>query len=174
MIPGSGKNEESMPDNLITLTCPNCGGKLQALPGDEHYVCSHCGTELRVNGSPAIAQLQQNVTQMQATLQDINVRTRSTEAAQVLPGLIASLAHISQRIQENGRVLLTSLVVLGFGFFLSRVLIFSSDSGLIRYLPTSLLAIGGGAFFFSLYRLISLLGQHSSLEDSIRRYRDRL
>ena len=161
-------------NDLINLTCPNCGGKLDAAGGEDQYVCSHCGTEFRAKDSPVLTRLQQNVAQMQAALSDIQVRTRSTAAAQALPGLVVSMNQINQRIQENGRILLTSLLVFGFGFFLSRVLIFSAGSGFIRYLPAGLIAIGAAAFFFSLYRLVSLLGQRSSLEDSIRRYRDRI
>lgn len=32
-------------DDLITLTCPSCGGKLQVNPHAASLVCQHCGTE---------------------------------------------------------------------------------------------------------------------------------
>lgn len=33
---------------LIELTCPNCGGKLEWVAGADQLVCPHCGTELVV------------------------------------------------------------------------------------------------------------------------------
>jgi DNA-directed RNA polymerase subunit RPC12/RpoP len=31
--------------NLITLTCPSCGGRLEVTNNTERYVCAHCGNE---------------------------------------------------------------------------------------------------------------------------------
>ena len=30
---------------LITLTCPSCGGKLQVSPNTSVLICQHCGIE---------------------------------------------------------------------------------------------------------------------------------
>ena len=44
----SFQGKEPMSD-LITLTCPSCGGKLQVNPNATMLVCEHCGTEHMVH-----------------------------------------------------------------------------------------------------------------------------
>jgi predicted RNA-binding Zn-ribbon protein involved in translation (DUF1610 family) len=31
--------------DFVTLTCPNCGGKLQITPDINRFACTHCGNE---------------------------------------------------------------------------------------------------------------------------------
>ncbi len=42
---------------LVTLTCPTCGARLQITQGSTRYVCDHCGNEyvVRSNGDAALA-----------------------------------------------------------------------------------------------------------------------
>jgi primosomal protein N' len=45
-----------MPD-LVTLSCPTCGGKLQITDDIHRFACSHCGNEHIVNRSGGIVSI---------------------------------------------------------------------------------------------------------------------
>jgi len=44
--------------NIITLTCPTCGGKLQITPDIDRFACAHCGNEHIVKRSEGLVALQ--------------------------------------------------------------------------------------------------------------------
>ncbi len=43
--------------DFVTLSCPNCGGKLQVTPDIDRFACSHCGVEQIVKRGGGIISL---------------------------------------------------------------------------------------------------------------------
>ncbi len=78
-----------MPD-LITLTCPTCGGKLQITPDIERFACTHCGNEHLVRRGAGIVSLAPVVASMDG-LRRATDRTASELAIRRLKEEIAAL-----------------------------------------------------------------------------------
>ena len=141
-----------LPNPLITLNCPNCGGTLLSA-GVGRYVCSYCGTEHSLRDHPDwLHSLQENLDQLKTQLSDVQSNSRVAAASQQLPGLLIGLGQINQALQAWARAGFVSLLVLGVGYFLNRHLIFAPGSGLIRFLPLGVMALGGLAFGYILVR----------------------
>ena len=102
-----------MPNPLITLNCPNCGGTLVSA-GADRYVCSYCGSEHRLRDHPDWLQsLQENLDHLKTQLSDVQSNSRVAAAAQQLPGLLISLRQLTQTLQAWARAAFVSLLVLG-------------------------------------------------------------
>ncbi|MCE5209713.1 MAG: hypothetical protein LLG42_15580 [Chloroflexi bacterium] len=63
--------------DFVSLTCPNCGEKLQ-MPNDvDRFVCGHCGTEQLVDKTAselAIKKLEQEITNLSEIIQETTSR----------------------------------------------------------------------------------------------------
>lgn len=161
-----------LPNPLITLNCPNCGGTLVSA-GAGRYVCAYCGTEHSLRDHPDWLQsLQENLDQLKTQLSDVQSNSRVAAASQQLPGLLIGLGQINQALQAWARAGFVSLLVLGVGYFLNRHLIFAPGSGLIRFLPLSVMALGGLAFGYILVRWTLEFRKRAHLLQQIERCRD--
>ncbi|HWQ03775.1 MAG TPA: hypothetical protein VN452_00305 [Longilinea sp.] len=161
-----------MPTQLITLNCPNCGGILQAA-GQDTYTCSYCGATHRLSDHPDwLQRLQENIDQLNSDLKNLQTTSCLTASAQALPGLLAEMGQISQALQARGRAVFISLLVFGLGYFLNRWLIFTPDSGWIRYLPVAVMVLGGLGFLYTLTRTILLIQQRNQVNQQIEQCRE--
>ena len=161
-----------LPDPLITLNCPNCGGTLQA-SGQDTYTCSYCGATHRLRDHPDwLKKLQDNIDQLNSDLKTLQSTSSISLSAQALPGLLAELGQILQAIQARGRAIFISLLVTGLGYFLQRWLIFPPDSGWIRYLPLTVMVLGGAAFLYTLVRTFLLVRQRNQVNQQIEQCRE--
>ncbi|NMC86137.1 MAG: zinc-ribbon domain-containing protein [Anaerolineaceae bacterium] len=66
-LPRSGQSD------FITLSCPNCGGKLQITPDIERFACQYCGYEHIVRRNGGIVSLEPVVRVMQNIDANINL-----------------------------------------------------------------------------------------------------
>ncbi|GAP13484.1 hypothetical protein LARV_01238 [Longilinea arvoryzae] len=161
-----------MPTPLITLTCPNCGGTLESA-GQDSYVCPYCGAIHRLSDHPDwMKELQKNFDQVKSELNDLQTNSRRVVSAQALPGLLIKLGQLSATLKERTRVIFVSLLVFGMGYFLRRWLVFTPDSGWIRFLPDGLMILGGLALIYISARTILLLRQRAQLNREIERCRE--
>lgn len=156
-----------MPTQLITLNCPNCGGILQAA-GQDTYTCPYCGATHKLSDHPDwLHRLQENIDQLNSDLKTLQSNSRITSSAQALPGLLVELGQISQALQARGRAIFISLLVFGLGYFLNRWLIFTPDSGWIRYLPVAVMVLGALAFLYTMVRTLLLVRQQNQVNQQI-------
>lgn len=161
-----------MPIPLITLTCPNCGGTLESA-GQDTYVCKYCGAVHRLRDHPDwLKNLQENLDQLKSELTSLQSSSRIAASAQALPGLLIGLEQLSRALQARARALFISVLVFGLGYFLRRWLVFSPESGLIRYLPIAIMLLGGLALIYVLARTLVLLRQRRQLNQEIERCRE--
>lgn len=161
-----------LPTPLITLTCPNCGGPLESA-GQDSYVCPYCGTIHRLSDHPDwMKKLQENFDQVKSELADLQTNSRQVVSAQALPGLLIQHEQLSKSLTDRIRVNFISLLVFGIGYFLKRWLIFTPESGWIRFLPDGLMVLGGLALAYILARTILLLRQRARLIQEIERCRE--
>jgi hypothetical protein len=84
--------------NYVSLTCPNCGGKLEITEEIERFACSHCGNEHIVNRGVGIVSLAP-VTQQ---LSQIQVGTDKTAAELAILRLRNELLDIDNEIINLG------------------------------------------------------------------------
>jgi predicted RNA-binding Zn-ribbon protein involved in translation (DUF1610 family) len=75
--------------NLITLTCPSCGGRLEVTNNTERYVCAHCGNSHIVDpseraeslaGEVEQMRLRMDIRQMEENLKTLRERRAAIEA----------------------------------------------------------------------------------------------
>lgn len=161
-----------MPNPLITLNCPNCGGTLGSA-GQETYVCSYCGTVHRLRDHPDwLKSLQENLDQLKVQLTDLQNNRRVAAAAQELPSLLLEQEHLTHAMRVWARAGFVSLLVLGVGYFLNQHLVFSPGSGWIRLLPVGTMLLGGLAAGYILVRFILIMRNRANLKQRIERCRD--
>lgn len=150
-------------NNLLELTCSKCGARLDAGSQPGWFVCSHCGSAYREPEPDGMEKLQEGMQRVEARLQDVQARVQR----QSLPMLFEERARFSRQILEHARLMFTSMAVFGFGFFLNKVLIFSPNSGWIRYLPDGVMLIGAGVFAWALVQVILVSRKRATLERGI-------
>ena len=161
-----------LPNPLITLNCPNCGGTLVSA-GADRYVCSYCGSEHRLRDHPDWLQsLQENLDHLKTQLSDVQSNSRVAAAAQQLPGLLISLRQLTQTLQAWARAAFVSLLVLGVGYFLNRHLIFEPGAGWIRFMPPGIMALGGLSIGYILVRSTLEFRKRAHILQQIERCRN--
>lgn len=161
-----------MPNPLITLNCPNCGGTLESA-GQDTYVCSYCGAVHRLRDHPDwLKSLQENLDQLKAQLTDLQNNRRVAAAAHELPSLLLEREHLTQSMRVWARAGFVSLLVLGVGYFLNQHLVFSPGSSWIRFLPAGSMLLGGLALSYFMVRFILIMRTRAHLKQSIERCRD--
>ncbi len=161
-----------LPTPLITLTCPNCGGTLESA-GQDSYVCPYCGALHRLSDHPDwMKKIQENFDQVKSELANLQTSSRQVVSAQALPGLLIRHEQLSKSLYERARAFFVSLLAFGMGYFLQRWLVFSPDSGWLRYLPVGLMILGGLAMTYILVRTALLLRQRARLNQEIERCRE--
>ena len=147
-------------NNLLDLTCSKCGARLEAGSQPGWFVCSHCGAAYREPEPAGMEELQEGMQRVEARLQDVQARVQR----QSLPMLQEQRARLSSQIVQHARLMVTSLAVFGFGFFISRVFIFSPNSGWIRFLPAGVMLVGAGVFTWALVQVIQANRKRAELD----------
>lgn len=82
--------------NFVTLTCPNCGGKLQITEDIDKFACTHCGNEhvvIRREGIVSIAPLTDE-------LQKIKRGTDKTAAELAIVRLKYELQEVELKVNQ--------------------------------------------------------------------------
>lgn len=141
-----------MTSDWIALTCPHCGGKLEAAAQRGHFACSHCGREQILNQGENLEEMAARLSQMQA---QIGALQRQQEA-NLLPVLAMEVERLSRQLQGQNRVLFSSLVVFFIGFMIRQVLIFPPEAGLWRFFAPAVMWVGAGVFLYTTYSAIRL------------------
>jgi DNA-directed RNA polymerase subunit RPC12/RpoP len=113
--------------NLITLTCPSCGGRLEITNNTERYVCAHCGNSHIVDPIRQIVQLK---AQLKALTTEKDIQrvqeeiTDLTKQRQQLRGDLADLQSKDEFYRELvhiiplGMVAGPAVAALGLAFIL--------------------------------------------------------
>lgn len=123
-----------MPDTF-TLTCPNCGGKLEITKDIDRFVCVHCGTEQIVNRAGGIISLKPIMDDISREV--VNVakgasHTASELALRRLDGEILELrkelGNVRLRLEKykyrkNNRDISKPILIIGLVIFLFSIFI---------------------------------------------------
>lgn len=124
--------------NLITLTCPSCGGRLEITNNTERYVCVHCGNAHLIDPSERVDSLMNEV-----EILKYDERIRKAEAE--LASLVArqrrdwqTLETAEAQLAEYRTKKITGLLTSGVGAVLILI-------GL-AYQPLGVMILGGAAF----------------------------
>jgi ribosomal protein S27AE len=120
-LPRSGQSD------FITLSCPNCGGKLQITPDIERFACQYCGYEHIVRRSGGIVSLEPVVRVMQNIDANINLvgvgvnRLGATSekqiAEQTIMRLKAEIAELNKQIGSYYDASQTAMILGGILLF---------------------------------------------------------
>ena len=145
--------------DFITLTCPNCGGKLEITKDLQQFACAHCGTEHRVNRSASVISLTPFVDGIKKV--QIGVDKTASELAIVrLKDEIALLENEYEDKYSYRNWLIKTIIVWGIGslvgiFFLVRGIQFSS---------TSLIIIGIIVAGFGIFQVYKFYSEYIALD----------
>lgn len=82
--------------DIIQLTCPNCGGKLQVTQDLERFACAYCGSEHHVKRSGGVASLAPAMD----SLAKIKARVEKTESELALQRLREETAEIKAKLDD--------------------------------------------------------------------------
>lgn len=67
---------------VVSLSCPNCGGKLQITPDIEKFACAYCGRELVVNRGEGIVSIKPVLEKIAAVSKSLDqVKTTGEQTA---------------------------------------------------------------------------------------------
>lgn len=130
--------------DLITLSCPSCGGKLEITEDVQQFACAHCGTEHRVNRSASIVSLSPLVEGIRNVQSGVD-KTASELAIKRLKGEIASLEK--EYTKKHGSRNEIVLRMVGWGIV-----------GLVGVFPLVMAAQYGEFFTFAIGLIISGFG----------------
>lgn len=90
--------------NFITLTCPQCGGKLQAAPDAERALCVNCGAEHLIQRGGGILTLQPLIhAAQQARVQSESVRDVTGQILQDVAGSHQSVWQQAGTYEDSTR-----------------------------------------------------------------------
>lgn len=110
--------------NIVTLTCPNCGGKLQISKDLERFACEYCGNEHIVKRSggvvslaPVMESLAKIETKVDKTASELAVRRLREEIA----GLDKKLddAHYANQVTLGAALIVGGGIAIFLGTSLS-------------------------------------------------------
>ncbi len=151
--------------DFITLTCPNCGGRLQITDDVERFACAFCGVEHIVRRSGGVVTLKPIV----EGLAKVQVGVDKTASELAITRLGAEIARIEEQIQNLNASHYRQLAELDLESKISaqktkpRDVAWASDIPL-RKLLTGLVLLFALLFFI----LVILTGQGADSEDSPR------
>jgi len=110
--------------DLITLSCPNCGGKLEITPDIERFACGHCGREHIVKRSGGIVALSPVVDAIKKVEVGVNKTASELALARLdrdIRELQAQRAQVLAGMPEPGATL---LIIGGLSGFFGLALLF--------------------------------------------------
>lgn len=103
--------------DFVTLSCPNCGGKLQITNDLERFACSYCGTEQIVRRSGGIIALAPIVYEISKVKAGVD-KTAAELAIKRLKEEINDLQNQYSTLYSERSSSTTGLVIVGLGVFL--------------------------------------------------------
>ena len=145
--------------DFVTLSCPNCGGKLEITSDIERFACAYCGQEQLVNRGhgivtlkPVLDQLgavkrsvERNVEASERVANELALQRIRKEKAEAEVALKATLEQIRERNGAVNNIFVIGLLLIAGGIlgFVSKL---STDAGI--GLVCLIIGIPIGAFFF--------------------------
>lgn len=92
------------PSDFITLSCPNCGGRLQITQDMERFACQFCGMEhlVRRSGSAvSLAPVLEGLKRVEGKFDQVQVSSDRLAAEQTLQRLRAEVVKIEKQAAEK-------------------------------------------------------------------------
>jgi hypothetical protein len=92
-------------DNLITLTCPTCGGKLQITKDIERFACGYCGNEhivKRGGGIVSLAPVTESLNNIKAGVDKTASELAIKRIREEILSIVNEIAKIKKQVLERG------------------------------------------------------------------------
>jgi len=154
--------------DFVTLTCPNCGGKLEITNDIERFACSYCGTEHVVRRSGGVVSLIAIVDGLKGVKTGVD-KTASELAIKRLEGELNNLISNRTRVRKHtGKpsIFLSLGATLLIGFLCSFIFVLAENLPIFNTILTIVLFVLGNAL---LYRGISLIrSENKAYRQNIR------
>lgn len=116
--------------SFVTLSCPNCGGKLQVTNNIDRFACAHCGKEhivLRSGGTVSLQPVLDKIGEVKQSIDSLKgVTARGASASERTAAELAlqRLAQQKKSIDIIGKIgMFMILMGLGIGFGYNNYLI---------------------------------------------------
>ena len=87
--------------DFITLSCPNCGGKLEITPDMERFACKYCGMEHLVNragGSVSLAPVVEGLKRVETKFDRVLTGSDRLAAEQTIQRLKAEIPELEKQV----------------------------------------------------------------------------
>jgi hypothetical protein len=135
--------------NIINLTCPKCGGKLQITNDIDHFSCGYCGNELiiqRSGGAITVAPIVEGLKEVKVGVD----KTASELAIKRLEGEIAYLFAQRANVATHSSCVIL-IGVIGFFFLFSSILafLFGLSDGGVASLLVALLVLAPTVYLYN-------------------------
>lgn len=123
-----------MPDSF-TLTCPNCGGKLEITNDIDRFVCAHCGTEHLVNRTGGIISLKPLLDDISREVGNVAKGASNTASELALKRLDGEISQLQRELgnvrvkimkydyRKNTRAVGKPVLIIGFVLTLLSLII---------------------------------------------------
>jgi predicted RNA-binding Zn-ribbon protein involved in translation (DUF1610 family) len=157
--------------DFITLSCPNCGGKLEITPDMERFTCQFCGNEhivRRTAGAVSLAPVVEGLKRVETKFDQVLTGSDRLAAEQTIQrlkdeiqALTTQMAEKAQYIQGNSKGSLVGWIILLVGSLpvcLASSFIFNADDRYIRWMGWCFVV---GAVLMLMSGLIAVLVQTS-------------
>lgn len=127
--------------DFITLSCPNCGGKLEITPDMERFACKFCGSEhlvRRAGGAVSLAPVVEGLKRVETKFDQVLNGSDRIAAEQTIQRLNNETRSLEQQIQEKQGYLKSitpqkGLYTLGVLFMAFSVLAYPLGSHVVYY-----------------------------------------
>lgn len=147
--------------NLMTLSCPSCGAKLEVTADEDRFACPNCGNEHLVQRSGS----QVTLKPILESLQRVQQQVAATSAAVLDQRFSAELESLEKENQAAWKMAGRGLYVGGFGgIFLLINFVFVRWSFLVN-LGVVLIAIGIGLGLLGWMQLRSISRRKQEIND---------
>ncbi len=94
----------SRPSDFITLSCPNCGGKLEITPDMERFSCKYCGHEhlvRRTGGVVSLAPVVEGLKRVETKFDQVLSGSDRLAAEQTIQRLKTEIPELEKRVAEK-------------------------------------------------------------------------
>ena len=94
----------SRQSDFITLSCPNCGGKLEIKPDMERFACKYCGNEhlvRRSGGAVSLAPVMEGLNRVEGKFDQVLTGSDRMAAEHTINRLKAEIPELENRIAQK-------------------------------------------------------------------------
>jgi ribosomal protein S27E len=101
---------EKSKSDFITLSCPNCGGKLEITPDMERFACKFCSTEhlvRRTGGAVSLAPVVEGLKRVETKFDQVLSGSDRIAAEQTIQRLKNETGSLEQKIREKQATLVS-------------------------------------------------------------------